>query len=336
MNQAMVDNIVRAVLYEGYILYPYRPSSVKNRQRWTFGGIYPRAFSDQQNGTDPWTMQTQCPVRGIAPTLHITARFLHLADRKIERALGEGEFRPVESMEAGGRSYQTWQEAVEREVDLGEVALADLSPQPRRTDFSFAGCTETQPLKENDGRTVGRLVRTQQPITGSVELSAVRANENVFVVTVRIVNMTPMDAAAPIDRDAALLRSFASTHAILVARQGEFISLTDPPDDLREIAAGCQNIGCWPVLVGEPGENDAVLASPTILEDHPRIAPESPGDLFDSSEIDEILTLRILTLTDEEKRQAVAADHRAAEMFARTEALARGQLANLHGVMRHG
>ncbi|MDB5301622.1 MAG: hypothetical protein JWO87_3285 [Phycisphaerales bacterium] len=335
MNQAMVDNIVRAVLYEGYILYPYRPSSVKNRQRWTFGGIYPRAFSDQQSGTDPWTMQTQCVVAGNEPTLQIKVRFLHLLDRKVEQATGDNEFRPVAVMEAAGRSYPSWQEAVEREVELGEVALADLS-HPRCTVFSFAGGIEVQSLSEADGRPVGRVIREQQSISGSVELSAVRKAGDTFLVTVRILNQTPIDARAPIDRDAALMRSFASTHVMFSVRQGDFISLTDPPDGLREVVAECQNIGCWPVLVGEPDETDAMLSSPIILEDYPRIAPESPGDLFDGTEIDEILTLRILTLTDEEKRQAVAADHRAAEMFARTESLAREQLSNLHGVMRHG
>ena len=45
MNQALVDRIVNAVLYEGYLLYPYRPS-VKNRQRWTFGGLYPRSYCE--------------------------------------------------------------------------------------------------------------------------------------------------------------------------------------------------------------------------------------------------------------------------------------------------
>src|SRR5438093_13605645 len=102
MNQALVDRIVNAVLYEGYLLYPYRPS-VENRQRWTFGGLYPRAYSEAQGGTDTWTMQTQCLVQGGADTaLDITVRFLHL----LERPLGAGEER--------------WQEATERQVALGE------------------------------------------------------------------------------------------------------------------------------------------------------------------------------------------------------------------------
>jgi hydrogenase maturation protease len=64
------------------------------------------------------------------------------------------------------------------------------------------------------------------------------------------------------------------------------------------------------VLVGKEGTADSILSSPIILYDYPKVAPESPGDLFDATEIDEILTLRILALTDEEKREMAAIDSR--------------------------
>ena len=62
MNTKSVDAIANAVLYEGYMLYPYRPSSVKNRQRFNFGVLYPRAYSEAQTGSDAWSMQTECLV----------------------------------------------------------------------------------------------------------------------------------------------------------------------------------------------------------------------------------------------------------------------------------
>ena len=99
-------------------------------------------------------------------------------------------------------------------------------------------------------------------------------------------------------------------------QDGEFVSLLEPPPEFQEAAAACSNVGTWPVLAGEPGQRDTVLSSPIILYDYPQIAPESPGDLFDGTEIDEILSLRILTLTDEEKsamrrsRRARAANSR--------------------------
>src|ERR1700732_4738882 len=83
MNHAIVDKLAAALLYEGYILYPYRPS-VKNRQRWTFGGLYPRAYSDAHGGSDAWTMQTECLVQGgQQTTLDVTVRFLHLMARQV-------------------------------------------------------------------------------------------------------------------------------------------------------------------------------------------------------------------------------------------------------------
>src|SRR5206468_12381717 len=133
------------------------------------------------------------------------------------------------------------------------------------------------------------------------------------------------------DREEALRRAFCSTHAVLRTAHGEFVSLTDPPDDLREAAAACRNEGAWPVLVED---RRTMLASPIILEDFPRIAPESPGDLFDGGEIDELLTLNVLSLTDEEKAEMRATDPRAREILERSEALTGEQLLRLHGAVR--
>jgi hypothetical protein len=96
-------------------------------------------------------------------------------------------------------------------------------------------------------------------------------------------------------------------------------------------AAECQNTGVWPVLVGEPGDRSVVLGSPIILYDYPQIAPESKGDLFDGTEIDEILTLRILTLTDEEKQELRKCDERARRMLERIESAPGEDLLDLHG-----
>src|SRR5947209_19261961 len=179
MNHALVDQVAAAVLYEGYILYPYRPS-VKNRQRWTFGGLYPRAYSEAQGGADAWSMQTECLVTGdIRSALAVRVRFLQLVERTVgeldrpvaELADGvEPAFRPVEVLEAGDRRWQSWQEAVEREVDLGEADLTDLLAQPRRHEFAFPPRRELEPVRGPGGEAVGVQVRRQQLIEGCVEL----------------------------------------------------------------------------------------------------------------------------------------------------------------------
>src|SRR5580698_7839998 len=105
MNQTLIDRLVNVILYEGYILYPYRPS-VKNRQRWTFGGIYPQSWSDAQGGSDAAAMQTQCLVApGAGARVRVSVRFLHLVERTVGElpqplsqwpAGAEPEFRAVE------------------------------------------------------------------------------------------------------------------------------------------------------------------------------------------------------------------------------------------------
>ena len=88
MNAAMVDGIVKAVLYEGYMLYPYRPSAVKNRQRFNFGVVYPRAYSEAQGGTDACMMQTECLVQGDEDAeCVVSVRFLRMVARSIKKLL---------------------------------------------------------------------------------------------------------------------------------------------------------------------------------------------------------------------------------------------------------
>ena len=387
MNQSLVDKIVQAVLYEGYNLYPYRPS-VKNRCRWTFGGLYPRSYSEAMEGTDAWSMQVQCLVQvgcvertaeemlGSAPgqtvenalsspgpvrathhggtsVLHprygepcaveVKLRFLHLTQRTIgllpvacdELPAGEDPvYETVDSLLLNGTRYQGWQEAVEREVTIGPLTLVAHSSRATVKTFTAPAGHTLQPLRGPDGRIAAVIVRDQEALEGSAEVSAERLEDSVFRLTVRVFNRASLEDAGLRSRDEALMRSLVALHAVLSVREGKFFSLTDPPEALREAAAACRNLGAWPVLVGSPGEQDAMLASPIILYDYPQIAPESPGDLFDGTEIDEILTLRIMTLTDEEKAMAEATDDRTRRLIERTESLAREQLAGLHGAVR--
>jgi hydrogenase maturation protease len=322
MNRPLVDQIADAVLYEGYLLYPYRPS-VKNRHRWTFGGLYPRSYSEAHSGTDPCMSQTECLVQMNRRTrLGVRVRFLHLQLRRVEGAAHQ----PEDDLSPTGPP--TWQEAVEREVEIEERTLGQWSKRPGPYAFIELGHREEGPAAR------GTVSRVQYAICGSVEVWADRVADSLAKVTVRVTNETPIPDDSLGDRDAALLRALASTHAILSVRRGEFVSMIDPPEPWKEIAAGCRNIGTWPVLVGEPGARDTMLSAPIILYDYPQIAPESPGDLFDATEIDEILTLRILTLTEEEKRAMIATDDRARALLERTESLAREQLMGLHGAIR--
>ena len=356
MNLRAVEQIAKAVLYEGYMLYPYRPSSVKNQQRWNFGVLCPRSYSEAQNGSEAWTMRTECLIEGSSLTgLEVRVRFLQLVARSVgelatpvnELAPGETpEFRLVDRLAVSDRVYQPWQEAVEREVIVPVCNVEALGRSPITQAFSFAAEKQVESLRESDGKSgresqgesegtiVGILVRERNAICGEVEVAGVPHGDGVFKVSVQIRNTTPFEIANDTNRDEALLSALVSAHTILGVQDGRFVSLLAPPEQLNELAATCQNVGTWPVLVGEEGQCDTVLSSPIILYDYPQIAPESAGDLFDGTEIDEILSLRIMTLTDDEKREMSRSDERARQMLERTETMPVEQFMKLHGVLR--
>ena len=374
MNTSSIQGIVNAVLYEGYMLYPYRASSVKNRQRWTFGGVYPQAYSVAQRGSEPWMIQTQCLLQGGAGTL-VAARpgFLHLVqrapgelaaplpDRPEQQAWHEAAYRPVDALMIDGQRYIAWQEAVEGEVKVAPLRMDATGTGQQTSSFVLQGQRDIEPLRNAQGAMAGVLVRTRERIEGVLEMRAERVRGDVFRITARVTNRTPFAGAASSDsapasrdcapvsgdcdpatrdaaarsRDAAALKALISCHLVLTVSGGRFLSSIDPPPAFAAAAAECENIGVWPVLVGKQGSGDTMLAAPIILYDYPQIARESPGDLFDGTEIDEILTLRILTMTEQEKRDMAMVDERARALLERTESLSQQQLAQLHGSM-HG
>jgi hypothetical protein len=299
MSADAVEAIARAVLYEGYLLYPYTRSAAKNQVRWTFGGVYPPGWR-----TEPSTMHTECLLRP-AGGCRVTAQVRCL---QLVRRTAPGEL--------------PWQEAVERTAAEVALDVGELASGPRSVDIALPAGRSSE----------GGCEREWHAIGGRVTVAAEAVGEGAVRLAVEIENTTPAPGAP--DRETALLRSMVSTHTVLRAAGGEFVSLADPPPELAAAAAGCDNRGTWPVLAGEPGTRDTVLSSPIILEDHPRVAEESPGDLFDATEIDEILTLRILTLTDAERAELCRTDERARLLLERCEALTGDDLLRLHGTMR--
>ena len=272
-----VRAIADAVLYEGYVLWPYRRSAMKNRQRWTFGGVYPRGWPEDRS-----VVSASVRCKG---ELDVSVRFLQVVRRQVEV---DGE--PVDS--AGG--WLSWEEAVEREFAVSSEQLAGVGSLQLAVP---AGSTRED---VGDGVT---SVRSWQPLEGVVEVEG---------GTVTVSNTAPWDGGT---REDALARTFCSLHAVLRAES------FDPSTESRS------GDGLWPVLIDE----QTMLASPIILDDHPEIAPESPGDLFDGGEIDQLLVLNILAMTDEEKEEMRATDPRAREILERTESLTNEQLMRLHG-----
>ncbi|MFN2629392.1 MAG: hypothetical protein ABR569_12270 [Gaiellaceae bacterium] len=308
----VVRELADAVLYEGHVLWPYRRSSIKNRQRWTFGGIYPDVYA--RSSSDRSVVQVECLVEDASPVLDVDVRFLHVVRRQAARGKG---LEPVDQI-AG---YLTWDETTERTVELRAVR----SGRARRAAIAVR---EGRAVETVEG---GALIRSWQSLEGHVEARVEPLDRRLYRVRVRIAN----DSAWPgTDRDSAARRTLLSAHAVLFAREGDFISSVDPPEPLRAATAALRSEGLWPVLVGAEGERRTMLAAPIILSDYARVAPESPGDFFDGGEIDQLLVLNILGLTDDEKRELRAGDPRAREILERTEAMTPEAMAQLHGVIR--
>ena len=343
---APVRSVADAILYEGYLLYPYRGSSGKNRVRWQFGVLTPREWTKDRGPDDKgvagsaegWWQQTECLLYGAVETVVCQVRFLQFQRRTVEEFDGHG-YRRVEVLDTGLREEVGFDEAVARESTVrflleGKGNTADGS---RKVFLELPGGQDIEAVEGDDGRPAGRILRRRWPLSLAVRFSATPVGEGpkgpLTRLRVRVENSGGnVSPGAP--RDEALCVSPLSCHVLMAVRGGSFVSLLEPPEWACAAARTCENVRVFPVLAGHPGHHDLLLSSPIQLYDHPRVAPESPGALHDSGEIAEILTLRTLTLTDEEKREARATDARAAAILDRVDTMPPEVFERLHGAVR--
>jgi hypothetical protein len=353
VSRAGVRRVADAVLYEGYILYPYRASAQKNRSRWQFGVLMPPGYV-AVDPSESSLLQAECVFEHHGqPAVEVTVRFLQVQRRRTEGAAPDAAI---------------WDEAVEREVTVAAAAAALFGPGIV-TQFTVPGGEDAETVSG------ARVVRHREPLTGSVSVRAtpLPGPWQAARLTVRVMNESggprqsgstkadsgengpsesglspggpsgsevfPGGAVSPrgktvATRDEALPAALVAAHLIITVCGGAFLSMTDSPEWASPEVGACQNTGCWPVLAGPEGSRQVMLAAPIILPDHPQIAQESPGELYDGTEIDEILTLRTLALSDEEKAAARATDPRAAALIDRVDAMDAPTMAQLHGTIR--
>jgi hypothetical protein len=277
VNRLLAEQVANAILYEGYMLYPYRSSAIKNQQRWTFGTLYPPQYAEVRAATERAAMHSECLLQTRHDaTIRVRFRFLKLIS-----------------------GNECKEELVEFDVDP--------AAEPKMFTFLFGA------------------------VGGTVTVASQQIRSGVLKLTIDAANTSALPPEA--DRDSALSRSLLSAHMLLSAQNGEFISLLDPPHEFAQAVSSCKNVGNFPVLIGDKTERDMLLCSPILLYDYPQVAPESAGDFFDATEMDEMLTLRVITLTDEEKNEMRAND-RAHNLLLRTEQTAHEQLRKTHGAIR--
>jgi hypothetical protein len=300
MNFDGAEKIAAAILYEGYILYPYRPTAIKNRQRWNFGTLYPRVYAEAQRPQEPFRLVAECiAVADAKASLDVRISFLQLV--------------PMQNTDELTDPSLAWDEAVERTSEHAALRIGDLITSSLSRTLSLDG---------------------NQNLQIELSIGAEMLQDGVCKLRLELQNASPLPSGAGAKRDEALPLSFVSAHVLLGISGGEFVSLLDPDPAYQEAVAACCNTGVFPVLVGEEPDRSMMFCSPIILYDYPKIAPESEGDFFDGTEMDEMLTLRVLTLTDAEKQEMRNGDPRARKILERTEGLTSDALLKAHGVIR--
>ena len=326
--------VADAVLYEGYVLYPYRASARKNQLRWQFGVLVPQRQA-QFDDSERWSLRTECIVDpGSSPRLHVRVRCLQVQHRRIEEAIDGGRFSPTESLSVDDATWVEWDEAVEHELTIAELDLLPTADAGREVPVHLPAGETVDVLATRAGELAGRAVRTRQAVDGRGARRDTLGRRPRGVPRCRrqrrerhrLVRSGRDDATtSPATRSSPCTPCSPST----TARSCRCSSHRTAPLRQSPVAATTARS---PSLVGPHG--DVVLSSPIILYDQPEIAPESVGDLFDATEIDEILGLRVLTLTDEEKAEARGTDARAAEIIDRFDDLPPEVWARLHGAVR--
>jgi hypothetical protein len=249
-----LEELVTSLLWEGYSLYPYTPSAIKNATPTPFGIVYPPAYAAECPGAFDHA-RLEC-VADPMPDATLTATLRYLGP--------DGE----------------------RRVELGPA------PVGQRVTTGFDG---------------GRLTLRSEP----------RSNGEAFV---RCCVHNLIDVPSGLDRAGALAHALISTQLLVRISSGRFRSPLDGPPS---------SVNTYPVLATEA--DDAILGTAYVLPDHPQIAPESHGGLFDSTEIEEALLLHVQVLSEQERAEIEAGDPAVREMLARAAAAAPEDIIALHG-----
>jgi hypothetical protein len=257
---AQLEELVAALLYEGYALYPYTPGSVKNATPTPFGIVYPQGYPAGQD-----RLRMECALdAGTDVRVAASVRFL--------QSIGAGH------------------SAVERRIELPEPGPA--------VEFAFDG----------EVRLTGRARMRLDPL-----------DDGLTRVRVCVHNTTRCEPGC--DRAATLAASLLSTHPMVTSDTGRFLSATEHPK--------LESVNTWPVLATD--DDRTVLGAAVVLPDHPQLAPESRGSLFDGTEIEEALLLHVHSLSDAERAEIERGDPAVQAMVERAAAATPDDLLRLHG-----
>ena len=329
--------LTRSILYEGYSLYPYYRSAVKNQMPVPFGVIFPQDYAAFHEHA-PSRIQSECIIAGISnPSVTIQVRFLQVRKTEVfEKRTGDGEngeFIAVARTEVNDRCLESGWQTIERNHSF-ECRAADLINRCKILPVAFDSWNEGEMIFNADKKVVAKLVTTVSATQGMIgfAMELIEGKSDAYRLTVVVTNATHIDQAATISRDAVLGQSFLSSNIVFKTGEAQFISHLDPPSQWQSAIDACRNIHTWPIIVDD--DNRALLSSPIILNDHPQINPQSAGDLFDSTEIEEALLLHVNLLSEQEKERICSNDPKLQAMLNKVSSLTPGDLSSYHSMMK--
>lgn len=328
-SDSILENLTKTVLYEGYSIFPYHRSAIKNQKPIPFGVIYPEEYH-HYNQYAPSLMQTECVVNAESQaSININVRFLHLMKTEIFK---NDNSEKENHNNFNKFSHEGWQ-TIERTISSGDIQLSELLNSKRTFIVDFDSVEETKYSTAEKDLLKSKQINSVSKINGTITLEAftIEKQPSVFRIRVTVINNSLMNNAETALQHAAFNQSFISTNTILKITGGEFISEQNPSEDFKSIISQNKNIGTWPILIEE--SNTAMLSSPIILYDYPKINAQSKGDLFDSLEIEEMLILHLSAMSEEEKNNIAESDEKMRAMLDKAKQVTPEELLNLHGGM---
>lgn len=256
---------------------------------------------------------TPTPFGIVYPPAYAEVQPAAFAMARLECALRAGPDATVSGtvrfLQAAGDDHR----ASERRLRVGPATLAELSRgNGVGEEFRFESEAGDAPA-----------------VSGRVRMRAELLGPDLARVKLCVHNSTAIDAPAEASRADALRHSLLSVHPLLEADGGAFVSPLERDGEMGEAVAGCDPVNTFPVLVDE--DDRAVLGAAIVLPEHPELAPESLGNLFDNTEIEEALLLHVHALSDPEREAIADQDPAVREMIARAEAATNEEMLGLHG-----
>lgn len=328
-QDSILENLTKTVLYEGYSIFPYHRSAIKNQKPIPFGVIYPEEYH-KYNHYAPSLMQTECVVNTESQvSININVRFLHL----IKTEVFQNDNTEKENKNNFNKfSHEGWQ-TIERTIPSGDVPLYELVNSKQTFIIDFDSVEQTKYSTGENDLLKSKQINSVSKINGTITLEAfpIENKSSFFRIRVTVTNNSVINNAETASQHEAFSQSFISTNTILKITGGEFSSEQNPSENFKSIISQNKNIGTWPILIEE--SNRTMLSSPIILYDYPKINAQSKGDLFDSLEIEEMLMLHLSVMSEDEKNNIAESDDKMRAMLDKAKQVTPEELLNLHGGM---